>query len=228
MRWDCEIQFRPEISKSRKRVKSFPKYAFTWQVRELNKAGNGFLGGGKKWLTGRDKKILNSSFSFLLATSNLSLVSVYHFVREDLSWPFPIAQLSFQSYLSGKKIYLSHPTGRNFLEGGWGGTKRSTNEASRARDSVTMGKGRLFSSLILRSVRLFFRTRPVIRPFSLKRNLVPGYPFIVKVARQYLKHENFCFPTVTISPHSDKKITGFRVNTASYRSSVGTRKLSVS
>ena len=47
MRRDCEKQFRPEISESRKRVYNFPKYAFMWQVRRLNKAGNRFLGGEK-------------------------------------------------------------------------------------------------------------------------------------------------------------------------------------
>ena len=33
--------------KTRKRVKSFPKYAFMWQVRELNKAGTVSLEGEK-------------------------------------------------------------------------------------------------------------------------------------------------------------------------------------
>ena len=68
----CEIQFRPEISETGKRVKSFPKHAFMWQIWGLsfNKTGNGFLG-----------LILNSSFSFSLATSTLSLVSIYDFVR---------------------------------------------------------------------------------------------------------------------------------------------------
>ena len=83
----CEIQFRPEISETGKRVKSFPKHAFMWQIWGLsfNKTGNGFLGGGGGGGRinggGSKKLILNSSFSFSLATSTLSLVSIYDFVR---------------------------------------------------------------------------------------------------------------------------------------------------
>ena len=64
----CEIQFRPEISETGKRVKSFPKHAFMWQIWGLsfNKTGNGFLGGGG----GSDKqgglKKINLEFKLLL------------------------------------------------------------------------------------------------------------------------------------------------------------------
>ena len=57
-----------------------------WQIWGLsfNKTGNGFLGGGGGEVINREgskKLILNSSFSFSLATSTLSLVSIYDFVR---------------------------------------------------------------------------------------------------------------------------------------------------
>ena len=58
-----------------------------WQIWGLsfNKTGNGFLGGGGGGEVinreGSKKLILNSSFSFSLATSTLSLVSIYDFVR---------------------------------------------------------------------------------------------------------------------------------------------------
>lgn len=58
----------PEISETGKRVKSFPKHAFMWQIWGLsfNKTGNGFLGGGG----GSDKqgglKKINLEFKLLL------------------------------------------------------------------------------------------------------------------------------------------------------------------
>lgn len=63
----CEIQFRPEISETGKRVKSFPKHAFMWQIWGLsfNKTGNGFLGGGGSDKQGGLKKI-NLEFKLLL------------------------------------------------------------------------------------------------------------------------------------------------------------------
>ena len=65
----CEIQFRPEISETGKRVKSFPKHAFMWQIWGLsfNKTGNGFLGGGGGGGEKRGgRKKINLEFKLLL------------------------------------------------------------------------------------------------------------------------------------------------------------------
>ena len=90
----------------------------------------------------------------------------------------------------------------------WQGTKRSTIEASRARDSVTMGKRRLFSSLIPRSVRLFFFFCAclVIRPFSLIRSLVPGYPLKFPLCTSAI----FTFRSSTVE--TQKRLFSYRHN----------------